>query len=137
MVERFFPSVFRAIAPRVKRARGIRTFEIEVDYGSLAKNGMAGLIDLPTSRHQLDSGEKISSELVVARGDAAVMLDFVEEALDEIALAIKHEITVARHLAVGLWRDHWNDGPPIEAVDQRIGVVSLVADEGARISRFE
>ena len=65
------------------------------------------------------------------------MLDFVEEALDEIALAIKHEITVARHLAVGLWRDHWNDGPPIEAVDQRIGVVSLVADEGARISRFE
>ena len=65
------------------------------------------------------------------------MLYFVEEALDEIALTIEHKITVALHLAVGLWRDHWNDGPPIECADQRIGVVSLVADEGARISRLE
>ena len=65
------------------------------------------------------------------------MLDFVEEALDEIALAIEREITIALHLAVGLWRNHWNDCPLIERVDQPIGVVSLVADEGARISRFE
>ena len=85
----------------------------------------------------MNSGEKISSEFVVARGDAPVVLDFVEEALDEIALAIEHEITIALHLAVGLWRDHWNDCPPIERVDQRIGVVSLVADEGARIGSFE
>ena len=65
------------------------------------------------------------------------MFDFVEEALDEIALTIEHEITITLQLAVGLWRDHWNDCPPIERVDQRIGVVSLVADEGARISSLE
>ena len=65
------------------------------------------------------------------------MLDFVEEAFDEIALTIKREITIALHFAVGLWRDHWNDCPPIERVDLRIGVVSPVADEGARISSLE
>ena len=65
------------------------------------------------------------------------MLDFVEEALDEIALAIEREITIALHLAVGLWRNHWNDCPLIERIDQLIGVVSLIADEGARISCFK
>ena len=65
------------------------------------------------------------------------MLDFVEEALDEIALAVEREITIARHLAVGFRRDHWSDGPLIECVDQRIGVVSLVADERTRIGIFE
>ena len=49
----------------------------------------------------MNSGEKISSKFVVARGDAPVVLDFVEEALDEIALTIEHEITIALHLAVG------------------------------------
>jgi hypothetical protein len=30
------------------------------------------------------------------------VFDFVEEALDEIPLAIEHEITITPHLAVGL-----------------------------------
>jgi len=47
---------------------------------------------------QLDSGEEISSEFVVARGDGAVVFDFIEEALDEIALAIEHEIAIALRL---------------------------------------
>ncbi len=65
------------------------------------------------------------------------MLDFVEEPLDEISLAIEREITIALHLAVGFWRDHWSDCPLIECVDQRIGVVSLVAEERMRIGIFE
>ena len=65
------------------------------------------------------------------------MLDYTEETLDEITLAIEREITIALHLAIGLWRNHWNDCPLIERFDQPIGIVSLVADEGARISCFE
>ena len=85
----------------------------------------------------VDSGEKISSEFVVARGDGPVMLDFVEEALDEIALTIGRKIAIALHPAVGFWRDHRGDCALIECVDQRIGVVSLVADERARIGIFK
>ena len=65
------------------------------------------------------------------------MLDFVEEPLDEIAFAIEREIAVPLYLAVGLWRDHWSDCPLIERADQRIGVVSLVADERTRVGAFE
>ena len=36
-------------------------------------------VEQDDSRDQLDGGENISSEFVVARGDSSVMLDFVEE----------------------------------------------------------
>ena len=77
------------------------------------------------------------SEFIVARGDGTIVFDFVEEALDEIALAIEREIAIPLHLAVGFWRDHRSDGSLIECVYQRIGVVSLVADERTRIGIFE
>ena len=77
------------------------------------------------------------SEFVVARGDGAIVLDFVEEPLNKISLAIERVIAIALHLAVGFWRDHWSDCPLVECVDQRIGVVSLVADERTRIGIFE
>ena len=85
----------------------------------------------------MDRGKKILIELIIARGDAPVVLDFVEEALDEIALAVEREIAVTLDLAIGLWRDHWSDCPLIECIDQRIGIVSLVGEERARISIFE
>ena len=65
------------------------------------------------------------------------MLDLVEEALDKIALAIEHEVAIALHVAVGFWRDHRSDCTLVEGVDQRIGVVSLVADERTRLGIFE
>ena len=81
------------------------------------------VISLSFSFYPTNYAARISSELVVARGDAAVMLDFVEEALDEIALAISR-ITVARHLAVGLWRDHWMMAR-LSGCGSTIGVVAL------------
>ena len=65
------------------------------------------------------------------------MLDFVEEPLDEISLAVEREITIAFHLAVGFWRDHWSDRPLIEHVDQRISVVCFVAEERTGIGIFD
>lgn len=81
--------------------------------------------------------QEISSELVITCSDTAVMLDFVPEALGEITFAVERKIAVALLLSVFPWRDHWGDGSPSERLDQRIGVVGLVADKSARIGSFE
>ena len=86
---------------------------------------------------ELNCGEKISGELVVAGGDCAKVLKFVEEALDEIAFAVEREIAIPRGLAIGLWGNHRSDPPSGEGFDQRIGVVSLVADQGLRIDAVD
>jgi hypothetical protein len=36
-----------------------------------------------------DGGEEVSSELVVTGGDASEVFEFVEEALDEVAVAVE------------------------------------------------
>ena len=51
----------------------------------------------------MNAGEEISGEFVVACGDGAKVLEFVEEALDEIALAVEREVASPRDLAIGLW----------------------------------
>ena len=65
------------------------------------------------------------------------MLEFVEEALDEIAFAVERVVACALHFTVGLGRNHWGDLSSREGVEQRIGIVSLVAEEGARVGVFE
>ena len=94
-------------------------------------------VEQDDSAGELDAGEEISGEFVVARGDGPKVLEFVEEALDEIAFAIEREIASSRGLAVGLWGNHRGDLAPVERVDQRISVVSLVADQGLRIGAID
>jgi len=43
----------------------------------------------------VQAGEVIAGGLLVARCDAAEVLDSVEEALDEIALGVEREIAIA------------------------------------------
>jgi len=50
------------------------------------------------------------------------VLNLVEEALDEIALAIEREIAVPFGLAVGFWRDDRRNFPLREAIDERIRI---------------
>ena len=85
----------------------------------------------------MDAGEKVSGEFIVARGDGTEMLEFVEEALDEVALAVEREVAVALGRAVGLGRDHRGDAARGEIFDQRVGVESLVGEEGLRIGVLE
>jgi hypothetical protein len=85
----------------------------------------------------VNAGEEISGEFVVACGDGAKVLEFVEEALDEIALAVEREVASPRDLAIGLWGNHESDLPPVEGVDQRIGVVSLVTDQSLWIGAID
>ena len=62
------------------------------------------------------------------------MLEFIEEALDEVTFAVEREIAGPWHLTVGFWRNHWGDPSLSESFDQRIRVVSLVAKQGSWIS---
>src|SRR5260370_39127638 len=81
----------------------------------------------------MNSGEEISCEFVVSRGDCPEMFEFVEEALDEIALAIKREVARAWDFAIGLGGNHGGDGSPGKGLDQDLGVVSLVPDQRLRL----
>jgi len=45
----------------------------------------------------VDAGKEISGELIVARCDGTKVLEFIEEALDEVALAVKSEVARQRN----------------------------------------
>ena len=86
---------------------------------------------------QVKSSEIVSGSLFIAGGDAAKVLDDIEEPLDEIALAIERKIAVPFDLAVGFRRDHRFDGTPFQVFDEAVAVVALVAEErcGLDLSR--
>jgi hypothetical protein len=65
------------------------------------------------------------------------VLEFVEEALDQVALAIEREVAIPRRFAIGFWGNHWGDSSLSEDIDQRIGVVSLVAQQGTWIGAVD
>lgn len=65
------------------------------------------------------------------------MLEFIEEALDEVPFAVEREIAGPRHLTICFWRNHRGDTSLGERVDQRICVVRLVGKQGARVSTFK
>src|ERR1700737_255555 len=73
----------------------------------------------------------------LACGDGSKVLEFIEEALDEVTFAIKREITSPRRLAIGFWRNHRGDPSLSESVDQRISVISLITKQGIRIGAVD
>ena len=85
----------------------------------------------------MNARKKVSRELVVACSDGSKVLEFIEEALDEIALAVEGKVTGRRCLTVGFRRDHRSDFALGESVAERIGIVCLVTDESFRIDPFE
>jgi hypothetical protein len=85
----------------------------------------------------MDAGEKVSGELVVARCDGAKVLEFVEEALDEVALAIESEVARQRDRAAGMGGNDRRDLPVGEGLDEGIGVVGLVTDQSRWIGILE
>ena len=58
------------------------------------------------------------------------MLDYTEEALDEIALAIEREVAIAFHFPIRFRRDDHLDRARRQALDETIGVISLVGEKG-------
>ena len=80
---------------------------------------------------------KISREFVIACRNSAKVLEFVEEALDEIALAIQNKIAGQWRLAAGVGRNHRGDLPLGEGLNEGIGVVCLIGNEGPWIGMLE
>ena len=85
----------------------------------------------------MESSEIVAGSLFITRGDAAKVLDGIEEPLDEIALVVERKIAVPFDLAVRFGRDHRFDGARFQAFDEDIAVVSLVPEErcGLDLSR--
>ena len=79
---------------------------------------------------QVKSGEIVAGSLFITGGDAAKVLDGIEETLDEIALAVERKIAVPFELAIRFRRDHRFDGAHFQALDEVVAVVALVAEEG-------
>ena len=78
----------------------------------------------------MEAGEEIARSFFVAGGDASELFDELKETLDEVAFGVEGEVAIASDLAVRLWRDDRLDSAYFEAVDEGVGVVALVAEEG-------
>jgi hypothetical protein len=61
------------------------------------------------------------------------MLDYAEEPLDEVAFAVQREIAFALDLPVRLRRYHRFDASRPEALDEAVGVVTLVREDRFRL----
>jgi len=81
----------------------------------------------------VDASEKISGELVVTCCDSTKVLEFVEEAFDEVAFAIEGEIARQWKCAAGMGRNDRGDLPVGQGFDEGIGIVGLVANQSRRI----
>jgi hypothetical protein len=57
------------------------------------------------------------------------VFESIEEAFDEVAFAVEREIARSRGLAVGLGRNDRSNSSLGEGVDERVGVVRLVAKQ--------
>ena len=86
---------------------------------------------------QVETGEIVAGSLFITGGDAAKVLDGIEEPLDEIALAVERKIAVPYDLAFRFRWDHRFDVAHFQAFDEGIAVVALVAEErcGLDLSR--
>src|SRR5262245_9556192 len=84
-------------------------------------------------RGQLHEAEEVSSGLFVARGDAAKLLDAVDESLHQVPLFVQVRIVYPR-LAAVLLRGNDRLGPArFDKLDQRVAVIAFVRDHGLRL----
>ena len=74
--------------------------------------------------------EEVSGGLLIARSNGPKMLDRIEEAFDEVAFTVEREVTVAFGHSVRFGRDDRFDGAYRQALDEVIGVISLVGEKG-------
>jgi hypothetical protein len=91
--------------------------------------------DVDADRGKGDGGQEISGKFVVACGDPAQMLEFVEEALDQVALAIAFEVDGAYHPDVALAGDVGGGSARGEEFDDAAGAVAAVSAIASRAGR--
>jgi hypothetical protein len=80
----------------------------------------------------VNAGEEVASELVVAGGDGAELLQLAKEVFDQVPHLVEVSVEVPRHRAVALGRDHRGfpgGGEPVD--DPAIDVIRLVGNQRA------
>ena len=78
----------------------------------------------------MDEREVVACGLFVAGCDGAKVLDAVEEAFDEVALAIEREVALARRLAICPRRNDGLDAADFEMLDEAVAIIAFVGEEG-------
>src|SRR6185437_1782901 len=78
---------------------------------------------------ELEHGEEVRGMLLVARGDAATMLDPVEEALDAVALSVKGLAEAGAPATICLGGNVRRGTGRLDASAEPIGVVGLVGEQ--------
>ena len=89
--------------------------------------------DGDTDRGKGDGREEVSGELVITCGDPAQMLEFVEEALDEVALPVEFWIDGADALHIAL---AWNVSGGAEGGEEFDDGAGAVAAIGHRLASW-
>lgn len=75
-----------------------------------------------------DGGEEVPCELVVAHGDAAELLELVEEALDQVALSVDLVVDHASQADIALRGDVGGCAGGLDRGDDRAGEVAAIGD---------
>jgi hypothetical protein len=89
-------------------------------------------------RGELDHGEEVGGELVVAGSDAAEVLQLREEALDQVALAVEALAEAGFPAPVALGRDVGRGALVLDQLADAIGVVGLIRQhDGSRDEMVE
>jgi len=65
-------------------------------------------------------------EFVVTRGDAAKLLELIEEAFDAVTLTVKFLVVEWFHAAAADGWDYWRDAVTSQAFPDAIGIVAFV-----------
>ena len=87
--------------------------------------------DPESCRRESNGGEKVSGEFVVSGCDPPEVLEFVEEAFDEVALAVDMEIDRALDLDVALGGDVSVGAAGLDEFDDGAGIIAAVGDHVA------
>jgi hypothetical protein len=76
-----------------------------------------------------DGGQEVAGGFVVTRGDASEVLEFIEEALDEVALSVEGAVERALDLAVRTGRDVSSAAAASDQIDTGARVIAAIGDE--------
>lgn len=80
---------------------------------------------------EVNRAEEVASGLVVASGNAAILLELVEELFNQMARPVQVLVVVARLFAAALGRDHDTLAGVLQGIDDSLlSVVSFVGDDG-------
>ena len=78
----------------------------------------------------MDSAEEVAGSLIVAGGNAAILLELVKELLDQVPRPIQMLVIVTRLFAAALGRNYNAFARDLQGIDDPcLGIVSSVGDD--------